>query len=301
MISMTPPALVRFVRAGRAAAIAIAVALLASSAKAQAPKHVMYRVVGAKGATVYLLGSVHLLTPDAATLPAVVDSAFSRSKTIAFETSLDTAMMSAGDLLGRAQYPPGTTLRSSLSAGAAARIDTILHGYGLTIDQVNAFKPWFVSVMLSQLAMQRANFQADYGVDVQLNSRAHAQHKQVIGLEPVSYQFGLFDSMSEADQEAMLLQTEPPDSAAAELTKIKDAWVAGDTATLDSVMNRPTPGSDRLYDELVVQRNENWLPKIETMLGGTEDVLVVVGAAHLLGKHGLLALLAAHGYRIVPM
>jgi hypothetical protein len=272
-----------------------------TSAAAQSPHHLMYRVVGPKGATIYLLGSVHLLTPDAATLPAVVDSAFGRATTLALETSLDTAMMSANELLARAQYANGATLRSSLSASSVARLDTVLRGYGLTVNQVNGFKPWFVSVMISQLAMQRANFSADYGVDIQLNTRAHSQGKRVIGLEPVEYQFGLFDSMSEADQEAMLLETEPPDSAAAELTKIKDAWVAGDTATLDSVFNRPTPGSDRLYDELVVQRNENWLPKIEAMLGGTDDVLVVVGAAHLLGRQGLLALLAAHGYRVIQM
>lgn len=290
------------VRAVRAAfALLLAVSVASGSAAAQTAHHVMYRVRGSDGATVYLLGSVHLLTPDAGRLPPAVDSAFGRATAIAFETNVDTAMLSANDLLAHARYANGATLRSSLSAASVARLDTVLAGYGLTVDQVNGFKPWFVSVMVSQLAMQHANFQADYGVDIQLNARAHANGKRVIGLEPVSYQLGLFDSMSEADQEAMLLETEPPDSAAAELTKIKDAWVAGDTATLDSVLNRRAPGSDRLYDQLVVQRNKQWLPKIEAMLAGTDDVLVVVGAAHLLGNQGLLALLAAHGYRIDQM
>ena len=265
---------------------------------AQAPKHMLFRAVGPKGATVYLLGSVHLLTAEAGQLPSVVDSAFARSKTVAFETSLDTAMLNAQDLLGRAQYSGGATLRSSLTAPAIARLDTILQGYGMTVDQMNGFRPWFVTVILSQLAMQRANFQADYGVDIQLNTRAHAAHKSSVGLEPVEYQFGLFDTMSPADQETMVLQSEPPDSAIAELTRIKDAWVAGDTAALDSIVNRATPGSARLMDELVTQRNRNWLPKIEAFLGGTDDVLVVVGAAHLVGKQGLIEMLRARGYRV---
>lgn len=269
-----------------------------SRQSAQSPKHMLFRVAGPKGATLYLLGSVHLLTPEAGKLPAVVDSAFAHARTIAFETSLDTAMLNAQDLLGRAQYSGGATLRTSLTRPAVARLDTILQGYGLSVDQLNGFKPWFVTVMLSQLAMQRANFQADYGVDIQLNARAHAAHKSVVGLEPVEYQFGLFDKMSPADQETMVLQSEPPDSAIAELTRIKDAWVVGDTASLDSIVNRPTPGSERLLDELVTQRNRNWLPKLEAFLGGSDDVLVVVGAAHLLGKQGLIDMLRSRGYRI---
>ncbi|HEY4217176.1 MAG TPA: TraB/GumN family protein [Gemmatimonadaceae bacterium] len=284
-----------------AVAVLVVAAVESTAAAAQASHHIMYRVVGPKGATVYLLGSVHLLTPDAGKLPAVVDSAFAHAKTIALETNLDTAMMSANDLLGRAQYENGATLRSSLAPATVARTDTMLREYGLGLDAVNGFKPWFVSVMVAQLAMQRANFQADYGVDIQLNARAHAAGKRVIGLEPVSYQFALFDSMSVADQEAMLLAIEPPDSAVVELTAIKNAWVAGDTAALGAVMDAKTPGSDRLNDELVVQRSEHWLPEIEAMLGGTDDVLVVVGAGHLLGKQGLLALLAAHGYRVIQM
>src|SRR4051794_39767943 len=55
-----------------------------------ADRQMMFRVRGPKGATVFLLGSVHLLSPEAGKLPATVDSAFDRAKTVAFETSLDT-------------------------------------------------------------------------------------------------------------------------------------------------------------------------------------------------------------------
>jgi hypothetical protein len=289
--------LARRFRAGLAAAIAIG-SLLATAAAAQSPKHMLFRAVGPKGATVYLLGSVHLLTPEAGKLPPVVDSAFARAKTIVFETNVDTAMISAQSVMARAQYPAGVTLRSSLSAASVARLDTVLQAYGLSVDQVNQFRPWFVTVMISQLAMQRANFQADYGVDIQLNTRVHGTGKKVIGLEPVEYQLGLFDSMPEAEQEQMLLQSAPPDSAIADLTRIKDAWLAGDAAKLDSIVNRQTPESERLFDELVTQRNRNWIPQIDALLTGTSDALVVVGAAHLVGKQGVLELLRAQGYHI---
>jgi uncharacterized protein YbaP (TraB family) len=281
--------------------VAVSVALASAvSAQIVAPahKHILFRAVGPKGATVYLLGSVHLLTPEAGKLPVEVDSAFAHAKTIVLETSLDTAMLNAQDLLARAQYANGVTLRSSLSSATLARLDSLLPQYGLTVDQLNGFKPWFVAVMVSQLAMQRANFQAEYGVDIQINERARAAGKKVIGLEPVSYQLGLFDSMPAADQEEMLRQTTPPDSAIADLTRIKDAWLAGDAVKLDSIVNRATPGSERLVDELVTQRNQNWIPEIEALVGGSTDALVVVGAAHLVGAQGVIALLRARGYRV---
>src|SRR5437868_940104 len=91
----------RLLRLGVAFALAssasIAMAAPTRPRAATAPtKSMLFRVRAPNGgATVYLLGSVHLLSPDAAKLPATVDSAFAKSKVIAFETSLDTVQMRA--------------------------------------------------------------------------------------------------------------------------------------------------------------------------------------------------------------
>jgi uncharacterized protein YbaP (TraB family) len=53
---------------------------------------------------------------------------------------------------------------------------------------------------------------------------------------------------------------------------------------------------DRLDDKLVYARNRDWIPKLEPLLdkGG---VVVVVGADHLIGKRGVIALLAGRGWK----
>jgi uncharacterized protein YbaP (TraB family) len=107
-----------------------------------------------------LLGSVHLLSPDVAKLPAVVDTAFAHAKLIAFETSLDSIQLRAAEMLPMARYSGGATLRSSLKPATIATLDTVLKAYGLTVDQVNPFKPWFVSILTTQLTMQRMKFEA---------------------------------------------------------------------------------------------------------------------------------------------
>ena len=53
-----------------------------------------------------------------------------------------------------------------------------------------------------------------------------------------------------------------------------------------------------LYEVLVVERNNDWLPQIEAALQDSEPVLIVVGTLHLLGEDGLVTALKAKGYSL---
>jgi uncharacterized protein YbaP (TraB family) len=53
-----------------------------------------------------------------------------------------------------------------------------------------------------------------------------------------------------------------------------------------------------MYQRLLVERNRNWMPKIEALFARRGKTLVVVGAAHLLGPDGLIAMLKAKGYTV---
>jgi uncharacterized protein YbaP (TraB family) len=263
-------------------------------------KHMLFRVRGPNGATLYLLGSVHLLSSDAA-LPAQVDTAFEHAKTVSLEMCPDSVQPRAAELMMRGRFTNGSTLRSTLSASALPKVDSLLRSYGLTVDQVNGFKPWFVSMLLSQVAMQKMGFQPQYGVDMQLNARAKAAGKPVLGLESPDFQLAMFDGLSAADQEQMLVEGTPPDEAAKELATIRDAWAAGNTAALDSLLNWRLANAPGLRSTLLTNRNRNWIPKLEELIKGKEDALVVVGAGHLVGKEGVLEMLKAKGYTVEQM
>jgi hypothetical protein len=265
---------------------------------AAAAKHMLFRIRGPHGATVYLLGSVHLLTPEAGKLPAEVDSAFAHAKLVAFETSLDSLQGRAMELAMLARNAPGTTLRSALTPAGAAKADVVLKAYGLSIDQLAAFKPWFATLLMTQLTIQKAKFQAQYGVDAQINTRAHQENKPTTGLESVDFQLHLFDSMTPAEQEEMLVTSSPPDSSTENLIKIKDAWLAGNTGMLDSMLNKSMAESPTIFNKIVAERNKSWIPRIDSMLQGKDDALVVVGAAHLVGKQGVVEMLKAKGYTV---
>jgi uncharacterized protein YbaP (TraB family) len=56
--------------------------------------------------------------------------------------------------------------------------------------------------------------------------------------------------------------------------------------------------SPELYDRLLVERNRNWVPHVDTCLQQDAGCFIVVGAAHLVGPDGLPAMLAKKGYRV---
>ena len=260
-------------------------------------KHMLFRVRGPNGATVYILGSVHLLSPDAGKLPAEVDSAFAKAKTVAFETSIDSVQMRAQEMLLKARYAPGQSLKTSLTPAGLAKADSVVRMYGLSLDQLDGFKPWFVSIALTQMVMMKAQFQPQYGVDIQLNTRAKEAHKNIVGLESVDFQMNLFDTISPEDQERMITSNKGPEESAKELDKIKNAWLAGDLAGLENLFKEEAE-SPKMADIMLNNRNASWVPQIDQMLKGKDDVLVVVGAAHLVGKKGVLEMLRAKGYTI---
>jgi uncharacterized protein YbaP (TraB family) len=96
----------------------------------------------------------------------------------------------------------------------------------------------------------------------------------------------------------MVLQSNGPDSATKVLTKIKDAWMTGDVVAMDELLNQGLKDVPHLFDKLVTERNAAWVPKIEEMVKGRDDALIVVGAGHLVGKGGIVEMLRARGYTV---
>jgi uncharacterized protein YbaP (TraB family) len=53
-------------------------------------------------------------------------------------------------------------------------------------------------------------------------------------------------------------------------------------------------------DILLYNRNMNWVKQLKTIMKA-ESVFVAVGAGHLVGTKGLIALLKKEGYKVRPL
>ena len=269
-----------------------------AAAPATAGRHTLWRVRGPR-ATVYLLGSIHLMTADAYPLDSVVEAAYADADRVVFEVNLDTLQMRSMEMIARAQLPAGQTLQSVVSPETIRMLESRLPAYNMTLAQVQRFKPWMVSLLLGQLEYQKAGLKAEYGLDMHFNARAREAGKPRGGLETVDFQLGLFDTFTPADQEALLRQTLTElDSTNANMARMRSAWQVGNVAALDSALNKSMSRYPNVKAVLLSDRNRRWVPQIEEMLKGTQDVLIVVGAGHLAGPESVVALLRARGYTV---
>lgn len=80
--------------------------------------------------------------------------------------------------------------------------------------------------------------------------------------------------------------------------QLATAWQQGDTQTLDQLVLDSFREYPELKRKLILDRNRAWLPQLEQFLRADKDVLVVVGAGHLVGKDSVLELLKAKGYKV---
>ena len=75
------------------------------------------------------------------------------------------------------------------------------------------------------------------------------------------------------------------------------AWRTGNDSMLSELfIDEMKNEAPELYDSLLVERNNNWLPLIEAMFQQEGTEFVLVGAAHLVGDDGLLKMLTDKGY-----
>ena len=280
--------------------VSTASAATAAAQTRTAAKHFLWTV--RSGANVlYLAGSVHALSADAYPLPAVFEKAFDASGTLVEELNLAEAesLSAAPMLLAKGMYTDGRTFDAVVSKDTAALVSERFKQTGLPIEMFRPMKPWMVMLMLTALEAQKAGLEANLGLDKYFYDKATAEKKPVVGLETAEFQIDRFDKMSDALQEQMLRSTlTEMDAQGAELKGMIAAWKRGDTAALEKTVRTSFAAYPEAYGSLIVERNRNWIPELEKCLSRPKPCFVVVGAAHMVGPDGLLALLRQKGYKI---
>jgi uncharacterized protein YbaP (TraB family) len=281
----------------------ILIAFGAHLAHAQAPVPMLWKVSDADN-SLYLLGSFHMLKATDYPVAASVDAAFNDASQVVFELSpqevndpaLGSKLAALGVLAG------GKTLQQSVSAKTWRKLQAFSAKNKVDLANFQNLKPWFVGLMLAVMGMQNNGFDPALGLDLQLMQRAVKEGKATQGLETGDMQLALFNNLPPKEQDQFL--EEALDSGGrlkTEMQALHTAWRNADEKKLYQdvglKMRRDYP---ELYESINRGRNKAWLPKLEALLKANQkdNVLVVVGALHLLGDDGVVKMLAAKGYKV---
>jgi uncharacterized protein YbaP (TraB family) len=286
----------RAVAASMVAAIAVAAT---PSAHAQS-RNFLWKASRGQS-VVYLVGSVHLLSRDYYPLSPALETAFKDTDLLVEELHLGqmAQVESQMTILMRGMLPSGQTLDKVVSPATFALVSARVKALGLPIEPLMRFKPWALALTLLGLEWQAAGFDAALGLDRHFYDQAVAAGKEVQGLETVEFQISRFDELPMEEQDRMLASTlRELETEKAAVTTLANAWKAGDAPTVERIVLQELRKEPKMYDRLLVERNKDWLPKIEALFARKGRAFVVVGAAHLVGPDGLLAMLKAKGYAI---
>lgn len=285
--------------------LAAAGALAAAAASAQDPagRAPFLWTVAGPGVTHYIAGSVHLLPDAAHPLPDALEEAYEDTRELVLETDLAALGSAAlqGKLLGAAREDREGGLKARIGKPLYDKLQRRAAQLGMPVPVCEDFRPWFCALALELFPLQQAGFTVENGLDNHFYARAREDGRPVIPLETARFQIDLFALMPEALSREMLAATLDESTwtsqSPAELFR---TWRSGDVARVERLVADLGRSHPELHSRLLAQRNRAWVQPLVSRLRGEVPVLVVVGAAHLPGADGLLALLKAQGLAIEP-
>lgn len=272
---------------------------LTSSLTRAAEHHTLWSVQG-KTNTVYLLGSVHFLSPSEQ-LPPAMDAAYKEAEALLMEIDMDDLdpLQAQRVTLELGTLPPGQSLEQEIGPQAYAKFSAQARELGLDPALLNRFRPWLAALTLVQLHLVKMGLDPNAGVERRLSERAVRDGKEIRGLESLEQQLGMLAGMPQKLQREFLMYSmEDADRATQEIDSMIAAWRRGDAQGLAKLLAEGFERYPEIYRPLTVNRNQKWVPQLEELLDDKEDYLVVVGALHLVGKGSVIELLERKGHKV---
>lgn len=260
----------------------------------------------------YLFGTVHLTDDRVATLSPAVKAALEDSKIVALEVSDLSESATASVIATSAplvMFTDGRRLDSLLSDAEYDVVKSIIARSGMPVDLAAVFKPWIVSMILSVSECERDKVQKGAPVlDMKIAEMGKARGLQVVGLETIPAQFEALAAVPEQQQLDMLRaglkfadRTNDMMETLVQLYLNRQITAA---MPFQIALAREAGVTDQAFigfqEKLLVERNTKMLDVAAPMLDGG-GVFIAVGALHLPGDKGLVALLRDAGYTVSPI
>ena len=251
--------------------------------------------------SLYIGGTIHVLTPNDYPLAKEYDLAYQASNKLIFETNMDVASSPefGQKMMDQMMYSDGTTINKVLQPDTYKALAIHLSSRQIPMQAFASHKPTLLAISLTFIELEAMGYTSE-GVDMFFANMAKAEGKEQGWLETPDEQLAFLAKLGGDDPNVIIEYTLKDIKKMPEMfAKLHLTWLAGDMQGMADV--GITPFQDEypiIYQDLLVSRNNNWLPKIVDMLNDTPIEFILVGALHLSGPDSVLAKLKAKGYKI---
>lgn len=246
----------------------------------------------------YLFGTIHVSDADIIALKPEVQAAVDAAQRLVVEAVVDDKARQA---MADRSLLSTNTLKGVLGPDLFEQVARAAKARNLMPASVMRLKPWAVALMLNMPTPSLKPV-----LDVHLQYRFQDSRRPVSGLETVDEQLAIFDEMSLADQieflKVALLQQDEFD---ANFAHMKTLYLAGDLTAIEAFseqqINRyKQPVLRKVMHRILAERNVRMFQRVQPHLARS-GTLIAVGALHLPGNQGLLAMFRQAGYTLTPV
>lgn len=260
------------------------------------------------GKTSYVFGTHHFAPLSLLDSIKGLDAALQNADKVYGELDMQAAMDPSA-LMGMQQMmmaPADSTIDKVLTTKQLADLNMAWAKYGTDQIPLNALyvlKPAGLSTQLAALMSAKVlpDINVGQGIDNELQVRARKAGKQVAGLETMEFQTNMLlgDPISK-QAEDMVETIEDIDAEAGKLVRLTNAYLAQNYKDIETICAESVLKNPESAEKMIISRNNNWMKQLAPEIKNT-NLLVVVGAGHLVGDKGILNQLKQAGYTVTPV
>ncbi len=275
-----------------------ALLLTFSAAFAQQDKGLLYEISSKELAKPsYIFGTFHIMCSADYEMLEITKQKFSNTEQVVLELDMDDPQMMM-QMQQQMFMKDGISLKDLLSTAEFDEVNAYFtDSLKMPFQMMQKVKPFALTSMLYPkiLDCPIQSFEMDF---VKL---ADAEKKEILGLESIAEQMGVFDAIPYQKQADDLVEAiQDIDKSKAEFAKLVAAYKTQDIDALAKMIAEEENGYAEFTDVLLNNRNENWIDKIENF-AKQKSTFFAVGAGHLGGEKGVVNLLRKAGYNVTAV
>ena len=258
--------------------------------RAQAPvENALLWKISGRGLTKpsYLFGTIHLICPADFSLSDSLKTALTHSQQVALEIDMDDPGMMAG-MMKTMNMKDGNELKKLVTTEEYERLSRFYKdSVGMGLAMFEHAKPF---VLMGPLFNAVLDCQPQ-SYEMALVDLAGKQKSEVIGIETLEEQMAIFDTIPYKDQMKMLLSMiDSLPQARKEFKSLVGLYKDQNIGELYRMTLKSEFGIEGNEEIMLYSRNQKWIPRVRRIMSD-KPTFFAVGAAHLGGEKGVIALL----------
>jgi len=244
----------------------------------------------------WIYGTMHVQDARVFQLPEGWEQKLEQAGKLVLELDLN-AVPDPTRIMSLLQSPEDSTLDKLLDSEAYARLSKWFQdSLGMSIEPFKGMKPF---MLMSMVQKSRMPSEMPMALDAWLGNRARDANVPVVGLETLEEQMSVIDLLSISEQVRMLVEfVYQSEDRQAQEAELMDAYLNGQ---LERLMHLAAQwdADPQFKHEIITVRNRIMAGRISEMLT-QESAFIAIGALHLPGTDGVIALLRQRGFTVEP-